>query len=171
MGVFSFGYHATNAFGTQVLDFIGMYVLVFLLLALNLHRLGWVRRERVAWVHGGLTVGCTLLIPVLRGVRVPYQLIVLVAVLAIVGTEVWLSRRADPQARHHDFWRAVGLMALATACSMADATRLWCEPDNHWLQGHALWHVLSALALLFAARHYASLEARGDAHVPPPAPG
>jgi hypothetical protein len=40
-------------------------------------------------------------------------------------------------------------------CSVLDVSRVWCEPANHWLQGHAVWHVLSALALLFTARHYA----------------
>jgi hypothetical protein len=161
VGVLSFVFHATNNFATQLLDFIGMYVLAFLLVALNLRRMGWLRPERVGHVHVGLTVGCTLAIPVMRHVRIPYQLVVLVAVLVIVGTEVSLSRRADRRESYRDFWRAVGLMAAAAACSVVDVTRVWCEPDNHWLQGHALWHLLSALALLFAARHHAGLEAPG----------
>ena len=65
----------------------------------------------------------------------------------------------------------MGFMALATACSIADVTRLWCDPDNHWLQGHAAWHLLSALSLLFAARHYARLEDGYRAIPAPPAPG
>jgi hypothetical protein len=161
VGVLSFAFHATNNFATQLLDFIGMYVLAFLLLALNLQRVGWLRRERVGHVHMGLTVGCTLAVPVMRYVQIPYQLVVLVAVLVIVGTEVWLSRRADRRESYRDFWLAVGLMAVAVACSVADVTRMWCAPDNHWLQGHAVWHVSSALALLFAARHHAGLEGAG----------
>jgi len=159
VGVFSFAFHATNNFATQLLDFVGMYVLAFLLVALNLQRVGWLLREQVGRVHMGLTVGCTLVVPVMRHVRIPYQLLVLVAVLVIVGTEVYLSRRALQREVYRDFWWAVGFMALAAACSVADVTRVWCEPDNHWLQGHAAWHLLSALALLFAARHHAGLEA------------
>jgi hypothetical protein len=158
VGLFSFAFHATNNFATQLLDFIGMYVLAFLLLALNLQRVGWLTREQVGRVHVGLTVACTLAVPVMRLARIPYQLVVLAAVLVIVGTEVYLSRRAGPRESYRDFWWAVGFMALATACSVADVRRMWCQPDNHWLQGHAVWHVSSALALLFAARHHAGLE-------------
>jgi hypothetical protein len=155
VGVFSFTFHATNNFATQLLDFVGMYVLAFLLVASNLHRVGWLKTEQVGPVHVGLTVGCTLLVPVLRHVGFPYQLLVLGAVLVIVGTEVLLSRRELQPQGGRDFWLAVGLMAAAAACSVLDVTRVWCEPDNHWVQGHAAWHGLSALALLFTARHYA----------------
>ncbi|OJT24150.1 hypothetical protein BO221_13250 [Archangium sp. Cb G35] len=163
VGALSFAFHATNNFATQLLDFVGMYVLAFLLVALNLHRLGWLPRERVGAVHTGLTVGCTLLVPVMRLAGVPYQLVVLGAVLVIVGTEMRLSRRKEPRESYRDFWLAVGLMAAAAACSVADVTRVWCDPDNHWVQGHATWHVLSALALLFTARHHAKLEAQAVA--------
>jgi hypothetical protein len=161
VGLFSFTYHATNNFGTQLLDFIGMYVLAFLLVALNLHRVGWLPSQRVGSVHVGLTVGCTLLVPVMKQVRFPYQSVVLVAVLVIVGTELLLSRRAGRGEVYRDFWRAVGLLAVAAAFSVVDVTRLWCVPHNHFVQGHAVWHALSALALLFAARHHAGLENGG----------
>ena len=161
VGLFSFTYHATNNFGTQLLDFIGMYVLVFLLVALNLHRVGWLPSQRVGLVHVGLTVGCTLLLPVMKQARFPYQSVVLMAVLVIIGTELHLSRRAGQRETYRDFWWAVGLLAAGAVCSVADVTRVWCDPDNHLLQGHAVWHGLSALALLFAARHHAALEGEG----------
>lgn len=157
VGALSFAYHATNNYLTQLLDFLGMYVLAFLLLALSLHRAGWLRRERVGAVHVGLTAGCMLLIPVMRHIHFPYQAVVLAAVLLIVGAEVHVSRQGGQVSR--DFWWAVGLLAAAAVCSVVDVTRVWCEPDNHWLQGHAAWHVLSALALLCAARHYERVEA------------
>jgi hypothetical protein len=155
LGLVSFAFHATNNFATQLMDFVGMYVLAFLLVAFNLHRVGWLGRAQVGRVHVGLTVGCTLLIPVLRQVGFPYQFVVLGAVLVIVATEVRLARREGSAGGYRDFWLAVGLLAAAAACSVLDVTRVWCEPENHWLQGHAVWHGLSALALLFTARHYA----------------
>jgi hypothetical protein len=33
-------------------------------------------------------------------------------------------------------------------------TRTWCDPWHPWLQGHAFWHVLSALCLFAAYFHY-----------------
>ena len=36
-------------------------------------------------------------------------------------------------------------------------TRIWCDPADHWLQGHAAWHVLSAAALAALYRFYEGL--------------
>ena len=53
-------------------------------------------------------------------------------------------------------------MAVAGSASLADVTRVWCEPANHWLQGHAVWHVLTATALYVLFLFYAQLpEGRG----------
>ena len=41
---------------------------------------------------------------------------------------------------------AVALLAGVVA-SFLDASRRWCDPGDHLVQGHALWHVLSALSL------------------------
>jgi signal transduction histidine kinase len=37
---------------------------------------------------------------------------------------------------------------------LLDLTRAWCDPDDHLLQGHAVWHVVSAASLVFVFRHY-----------------
>ena len=46
-------------------------------------------------------------------------------------------------------------------CSALDVTRVWCDPENHWLQGHAAWHLLSAASLVALYRFYAGLPAQG----------
>jgi hypothetical protein len=51
----------------------------------------------------------------------------------------------------------VSSLALAQTFSTLDLTRVWCDPDNHVLQGHALWHLLSAVAIAFVYRFYAGL--------------
>jgi hypothetical protein len=57
------------------------------------------------------------------------------------------------------------LLGAAALASLADVTRAWCDPAS-WLQGHALWHVLSALALAQLFRFYARLPgARAGANV------
>jgi len=39
-------------------------------------------------------------------------------------------------------------------CSMLDATRIWCDPSNHIYNGHALWHILTAIALFLYFQFY-----------------
>jgi hypothetical protein len=36
---------------------------------------------------------------------------------------------------------------------MPESCPCWCDPGDHLVQGHALWHVLSALSLLAAYFH------------------
>ena len=42
--------------------------------------------------------------------------------------------------------------------SLLDVTRTWCLPGHAYLQGHAIWHVLSALCLLALYFHYTQFE-------------
>ncbi len=36
---------------------------------------------------------------------------------------------------------------LAGIALLLDITRKWCDPDNHFLNGHGVWHLLSAAAI------------------------
>jgi hypothetical protein len=49
-------------------------------------------------------------------------------------------------------------LAAGGVFSALDVTRTWCDPHS-LLQGHAIWHVLSAICLGFAFLHYRQLEA------------
>ena len=79
------------------------------------------------------------------------------ATLAL-AQEIALWRRTAPGARagYANYWAALAALTAAAAFSLADVTRAWCDPDDHWLQGHALWHVLSASALVLLQRFYAA---------------
>jgi hypothetical protein len=53
-----------------------------------------------------------------------------------------------------NFWISALFMSAAASCSLADVKRFHCDPSNHWLQGHAMWHVLGSIALLFSYFHH-----------------
>lgn len=42
---------------------------------------------------------------------------------------------------------ALGIEALAGSVWILDVRRVWCDPENHWISGHGVWHLLSALAI------------------------
>ena len=154
MGGFSLVYHASNNYLTQVFDFLGMYLLVFWMLVINLHRLGWFARERQKAVYVALCVAGTLLVHLMYLAELKFQLIIAAASLAIMISEVmtWRYQRVPPG----NFLAGLVVLCVAQAASLADLTRVYCEPGS-WLQGHAVWHVLSAVALYFACRHYRAL--------------
>jgi hypothetical protein len=83
---------------------------------------------------------------------------VFLLIVAMVGQELALWRRAGAAGRadYSAYWLALALLGAASALSLADVTRAWCDPANHWLQGHALWHVLSAASLYALLRFYAA---------------
>jgi len=47
---------------------------------------------------------------------------------------------------------------------------VFCDPSNHWIQGHALWHLLTAASLYAMFRFYEGIESRAAA-APAAAPG
>jgi hypothetical protein len=82
----------------------------------------------------------------------------------LVGEFLVCRRRRDqlrPRGRtwrHAAYWAALALFALGAAVNLLGRTDApLCEPDSI-LQGHGLWHVLTALA--FGAISYAVLELR-----------
>jgi len=164
VGVFSFAYHASYTWALQFFDFVGMFLFCFTVIARNAVRLGWVgpRREPVFFSLGVL--GASALVPVLFELGVAIQLTVAACIAVALGQEAVLRRRAPPGvAFSRSYALGLALLALAGICSLLDVTRTACDPGNHWLQGHAAWHVLSALALLAFFRFYAALPAEARA--------
>ena len=62
-------------------------------------------------------------------------------------------------------WFAVALALISAGAvfSLLDVTRTWCDPTHPVLQGHAIWHVLSALSLGAAFLHFRQLTIFRDA--------
>ncbi len=158
VGVCSFVYHASNVLLTQLLDFLGMYLFTVLLLALNLTRLGWLspRRTIAATVLGSLAL--TAFTAAIVGTGAPIQAIVGALVVAVLATEALARRRTAERASLTAFAAGVALLGAAGVCSALDVTRAWCDPTDHVLQGHALWHVLSAGSLLAGFVHFRAFD-------------
>jgi hypothetical protein len=49
----------------------------------------------------------------------------------------------------------LGLIGIGYGVRALDVSRAWCDPAS-WLQGHALWHLLSAASLYAAWRFFAA---------------
>jgi hypothetical protein len=150
MGLLSLIYHASVNFLTQLLDFLGMYLLIALYLSRNLARLGRAR-ERLYGLLLAVLMAVTLLF---HALHLPIQAIVGLLILAVLSTEVRLWRQP---ADRRPFFLSLALLCAASICSVLDVTRTLCDPQDHVLQGHAAWHLLSALSVAAAYRFYAGL--------------
>lgn len=151
VGVTSFVYHMAWNSIFQLFDFLGMYLFVSLLLLLNLIRLGRLDRKRLGVTLTLSVAGLTAVTPLWGWLGAPIQLIVLSMIVAILATEFAMRRESIDR---RFFWLSLLLLGVAFAFSVSDVTRLRCNPEDHLLQGHAIWHVLGALSLLASARFY-----------------
>lgn len=157
MGLLSGIYHASNNYLTQVFDFLGMFLLTFWWLVINLRRNAWLEPRRQTLAYGALLLLGLLAVHLMYRKGLPFQLLIALAALAIIGTEFMARRRVMERVSLRYFLAGLVLMALAQAASLADSSRVLCDPDNHFVQGHAAWHLVSALALYCLVQHYRQL--------------
>jgi hypothetical protein len=156
MGLFSLIYHMSNNYFTQMMDFIGMYLFVFWLIVLNFRRLNWISKAKQVHLMVGLSLSCTVLVHIMYITHIKFQIIIAIAVLAILVTEYLCFKRKDKPIKYGFLSIGVIFVGLAQAFSLMDLARVeWvCDPQNHWFQGHASWHVLGAIGLTFAYKHW-----------------
>jgi len=160
LGLMSFFYHLSNFYGSQILDFVGMFLFVGWVIGMNFIRLGWIPQQRLLPFIATLTVGCVGVMQVMRTVGLPYQAIILLATGFILLTEFLVRKRKA--VKYGYFALSNLLLGIAFACSISDVTRRFCDPKQHgWFsQGHALWHWIGALSMLTIFLHYAQPELR-----------
>lgn len=148
VGVFSLVYHASYTFFLQIFDFVGMFAFCFVPITLNAIRLGQIAPPRRWAFYAAGVLGMTALVPLGFFAGFPIQALIFVLIVAIVAQE-WALRRRGAGARSYRWYLvALALISAGASFSALDVTRVFCDPANHWLQGHAIWHVLSAASLL-----------------------
>lgn len=154
MGAMSFFYHQSNFYVSQIMDFVGMFLFVGWAIGMNAIRLGWFQKKKLVLFNlilCGVLVGVMHLM-YLAGVK--FQSLVLIAGFTIIGTE--FKARKLIQVNYKFITTAALILISAFGFSIADGQRLWCTPTNHgWFeQGHAIWHWISSVAMLFIYLHY-----------------
>jgi len=167
MGLGSFIYHMSNNYASQVLDFVGMFLFVFWFIILNLRRLNVLNKKNQAPVFAGLVIITTVILHVMYLNFLKIQFIVVIGVAAIALTEYLCYKKDKKEGKSDTNYRyltiAAVIMAIAQIFSLLDLKRILCSPQNHIFQGHALWHVLGAIGLCFAYKHWEQFSYR-DIH-------
>lgn len=156
VGVTSLVYHASYTFALQFADFVGMFVFVFLLISLNQRRLGQLSAAKHLRVYAAEVIVASALVPVCFQIGLPIQALVAGSIAWLIGQEVVLARTGRRAPSYKWWFAALGCAAAGATCSALDLTRVWCDPHDHLIQGHAMWHILMALSLLCMYRFYAT---------------
>ncbi|MBC7504310.1 MAG: ceramidase domain-containing protein [Sandarakinorhabdus sp.] len=151
IGVGSVLLHATLTLWGQFADVLGMYLLgAFTLTWAVMRWRGLTPAVAIAFyiaVAGGL-IGLLWLVPDTR--RWAFAVLLVVA----IAVEWWLARPRRVAVRGGWLLAGLGANALAFGMWILDQTRLVCAPDS-LLQGHAVWHLLGAVAVACSLVYYA----------------
>ena len=157
MGLFSFIYHASYNFFAQWLDFIGMFLMTGLFSALNLRRMGVLKRDKLFFFYSAFVLIFGIMVIIFYIKDIPIQIIIAAQALFLMFSEIRLRNK---ETKYKNFFISVVLILVAVSFSIMDVTGVYCNPNNHLLQGHALWHLFSSISLAFAFKFYAQFDYR-----------
>ena len=154
MGLFSFIYHASNHYFSQMLDFLGMYLYVCGLIVINLYRLEKLSYSKLLKVYSLFVLVCITFTSIVFWFQFPIQALIGILALVVIGTEWVCYRKENKKYSLNWFILSILLLVIAGIFSALDVSRIWCEPNNTFLHGHSIWHVISGLGTSAVYFHY-----------------
>lgn len=159
LGFMSAFYHATSSFFGEVLDYSSMFLISAYVLVANLSRLLVWSPRRVA--ISAITLFTISVIGLVQ-FRTVGAVFFFVQITAAVIVEVVLRKRVSPKPDQRSMWTSLGLLLFAWGIWSLDTHRIVCDPTNHFINGHAIWHVLTAVSIWFLFKFYSQFELRHD---------
>lgn len=157
LGPASAAMHATQSALGGRLDMLSMYLLASFAVAYAVMR--WLRAG--TGLLASVLVGGIVLCELAENLGGPVPVVMTsgnlafgLLLLAAVALELAIMRRGETTAIRACAYASVSVLAVAFV--IWNVTKTWlCEPYSP-VQGHAIWHLLDALAAWFLYRYYAS---------------
>jgi hypothetical protein len=144
VGIGSFLYHASFIFLGEEMDDDSMYLIGAFMLFFELaHHKSITTRQFIGY-YLALNLLLEVLIFFIPVVRGAVFAILIIASLSLVEISI---RNGIVASQRRQFYTAIGLFGVAYFIWILDKTHLLCNPNSLY-QGHAVWHLLSALAAL-----------------------
>ena len=165
-GLGSAFFHASETWIGGLLDFSTIYLGSAFMFAMNIRRLTqWGKPAIVAVYWAFFLAFFALLLWEKDLARTSYAL---QSVLCCIVLEAVLFFRQAYRPPYRWFWAFWGSFLLGYGLWLLDVKHLVCDPTNHWVSGHALWHWLDAVALYCVYRFYTGIPLLRFSPSPPP---
>lgn len=148
-------YHASGIRAAMLADYAGMFLGTGALTALNVRRwLGW--RDPAAYAVLFVTTAVLLgLVVLLPGAE---RMIFMIA-MPCCAIELRLFFRDRAQISYRFYGLAWLCVIVGSVFWWLDVARVWCAPEDHVINGHALWHLCTAGSLVMYLRYYGQFDA------------
>lgn len=146
IGVGSFFFHASGTFWGEFVDQVGMFMLSALILACSAAQARNLSAGKTVGLYVALLLASAASMLIVRPIGIPLFAVQLAAGL---GWQIRLFSRSSgtQRATHRQFFFAIGLFIVSFAIWLTDITGALCDPQNHLITGHAIWHVLNAICI------------------------
>ncbi len=143
-------FHMSGTHVGKLLDVGAMLVLSMGICSLAVQRyFHWARKKTLIFFGTGLLLSLVFL-AIFDIANIPFSLQIVVGALL----EFQMIREKRGKLSGKILSLAILIEFFAGIFLLLDLTRSWCDPENHLINGHAVWHLLSAAAIytLYRAR-------------------
>ncbi len=154
----SFYYHSTNNALSQFFDYLGMYSILSLLACFNLSRGKILKFSQTVIPFIGLMCASIGLFFLFAKFQIKVQLTVVVIALIVALLEFWIKTKKHQLISYKNLYLGLAGFAAAKILDTILMQEAFCDPTNHFLQGHALWHVLGSISFWFIYKFYIQVE-------------
>lgn len=155
IGLMSGFYHASGSFVGEVLDFSTMFMMTTYSVCANFARL-------YSWTYERLRAVALILITLSIALLVAFQNIGIEIFALGLGATLLLEYKIikiqKEAINHKPLLGFIVFFAVAYGIWILDHEKIVCYPDFHWLTGHALWHVLTAIGIWFVYQFYSQFK-------------
>lgn len=159
LGLASFFYYASFTFAGQLADLGSMYLLAWMLIIVALRRYKFSKRLLAgsALFATACLIVLTAFIKTIHGFNIGVPLFGLLLLAAIY---LELRVAAMEKLNLKFFGLTFAAFALGYIFWWLDYKKLWCSASSsHYVNGHALWHLFNAVALLMLNKYYGQIKA------------
>lgn len=147
VGVASGLFHATNNALTQAVDFFGMTLVSSFLMAFSFKRILSAKNHN--WLFNILLLINCLVLLVFYFSNIALQLLFIVQYIVVISLEIYLRLKKNDVDNYKYLYLSLLFIFIAQVFAQIDLKRVYCNPENLFLHGHVIWHLLSSVSMLF----------------------
>jgi hypothetical protein len=151
VGIGSFFFHASSTFIGEFFDLLAMFLFAAFMLVFNIWRIKGGSLKILQGMYVVIVMLSASLLLLVRPAGVGLFTVIITAALVV---ELKIFIRSRNSIDYRPMLKLILCFSIAFTFWRLDITGRLCDPDNHWFQGHAMWHIMNSFCFYFLFRFY-----------------